>query len=115
VYNYNKTNGREIPMASGCACGYQGWSNYETYAMHEWLLLEVHTQETHNMTYPEWLTKLAKSDMLPNAQVQVMREKFTNPVEVGSMILGLYKDFVLACLERVNWTEILQTVKEDKR
>ena len=115
MYNYNKTNGREIPVNSGCACGYLGWTNYETYTMHSWLMLEPVTQEKSDTKYPDWLYKLANSDILPNAQVASIREKFTTPVAHGPNFMGIYRDFVLTCLERINWPEILKAVKDDSR
>ena len=115
MYNYSKTNGRAIPITKSCQCGYQGWTNYETSTMHSWLMLEPVTQEQLDTKYPDWLYQLANSDILPNAQVANIREKFTVPVAHGPNFMGLYRDFVLTCLERINWAEILKAVKDDKR
>ena len=83
--------------------------------MHSWLMLEPVTQEQLDTKYPDWLYQLANSDILPNAQVANIREKFTVPVAQGPNFMGLYRDFVLTCLERINWAEILKAVKDDKR
>ncbi len=83
--------------------------------MHSWLMLEPITQEKFDTKYPDWLCQLANSDILPNAQIANIKEKFTVPVVHGPNFMGLYRDFVLACLERINWAEILKAVKDDSR
>ena len=110
MYEYSDKNGRELPIASGCACGYEGWSNYETYAMHEWLLLEIYTQQQNpGVKYPEWLTKLAQqTDMLESVKISTLQEKFANQ---PANVLGLYRDYIKACLNRVSWREILKAVR----
>jgi hypothetical protein len=81
---------------------YNGWTNYETWAVNHWLAIE---EADH-----EWLMALSVDPNIASLddKAEVLKDMIadiTNPLIDQT---GLYKDLLGAALGEVNWLEILE-------
>ncbi len=81
---------------------FNGWTNYETWAVNHWLAIEEADQE--------WLMALSLDPNIASLhdKAEVLKDMIadiTNPLIDQA---GLYKDLLGAALGEVNWLEILE-------
>ena len=81
---------------------FNGWTNYETWAVNHWLAIEEADQE--------WLMALSLDPNIASLhdKAEVLKDMIadiTNPLIDQT---GLYKDLLGAALDEVNWLEILE-------
>lgn len=83
--------------------GYQGWTNYETWAVNLWLSNDEHSYNTLVETvtiHTEYDAADAVRDWVADM----------NPLADDA---SLFSDLLTAALQSVNWHEIVNAVRED--
>jgi len=82
---------------------YNGWSNYETWAVKLWIDNEQSSQEY-------WLER-AKEETTPYELARALKDEFNeaNPIQTASV----YSDLMSAALSGVDWLEIANSLLED--
>lgn len=85
-------------QSGGVPMSYQGWSNYETWAVALWINNDQATQE-------QW-ARAAKSCSSASALAQLLKEE----IDQGAPDLGasIYSDLLHASLGEVDWYEIAE-------
>jgi hypothetical protein len=81
---------------------YNGWSNYETWAVKLWIDNDEGSQEYWNERASE-----AKDVYSLSQELQTEHEENTPAVT------GVYADLLNASLSEVNWHEIAEALRED--
>jgi hypothetical protein len=98
--------------------GYQGWTNYETWAVKLWIDNEMFSQEYWLERAKEWKTKPSTSDVWSQAEsakfnlADELKEQFEeeNPIKDASV----YADLMNAALSEVNWVEIAENLLSEE-
>ena len=86
--------------------GYQGWSNYETWAVALWIDNEESNQDYWNARATEICSAHPILDLADE-----LKEAFEegNPLEEA----GVYRDLLNSALGKVDWYEIAKTINAD--
>ena len=100
------------------ATTYNGWTNYETWAVKLWMDNEQGTQEYWSDRAKEILRDPRTSDVLTTDQTarydladQLKAEHEENAPTIG----GVFADLLSASLSKVNWSEIAECLLDDAR
>jgi hypothetical protein len=92
---------------------YNGWRNYETWAVNAHL-----TNETHSY---EWLMAIVQNCDTLHDQAQAVREwvRFDEGTESydleADVLTGMCADLLAAAFDMVDWPEIIRTNQEGQR
>lgn len=100
------------------ATTYNGWTNYETWAVKLWLDNEQHTQEYWGERAKELLRDPRLSDILTveqTARYDLADELKRSHEEDAPTIGGVFADLLGAALSGVDWSEIAQSLLDDAR
>ena len=97
---------------------YNGWRNYETWAVKLWLDNEEPSYNYWNERAKEVLRDPRKSDILTTEQTarydladELKRAHEENAPTIG----GVFADLLNAALSEVDWSEIAETMLEDAK
>jgi hypothetical protein len=94
--------------------GYQGWTNYETWAVKLWIDNDQTTQEFWLECARHWKNEPSTSDVWSQAEsakfnlADLLKDQFeeANPIKDASV----YADLMNAALSEVNWVEIAENL-----
>lgn len=84
--------------------GYNGWTNYETWAVKLWM---DNDQGLYNM-FREWTAESETYELSER-----IKDFFEEENPLNEMPSGVYHDLLNAALSEVNWYEIAENLKED--
>jgi hypothetical protein len=79
---------------------YEGWSNYETWAVNKWLTME--SQEVANSVYA------LVQDAGSTVTLEEALRKYVGQYFIPAVASGLTQELLQAAVERVNWQELAE-------
>src|SRR5690348_2192174 len=97
---------------------YNGWTNYETWAVKLWLDNEQGTQEYWSERAREILRDPRTSDVLTTEQTaryDLADELKRDHEEAQPIVRGVFADLLNAAMSEVDWPEIAQAMLDDAR
>lgn len=95
--------------------GYQGWSNYETWAVNLWLENEEGSYNYwRGATQKAWGETDEKSEERSSDARSALEDRLKSEIEEGAPDLGatLWSDLMTAALGEVDWREIADSMLE---
>ena len=97
---------------------YNGWTNYETWAVKLWLDNEEGTYDYWRERSREILLDPRQSDVLTieqTARYDLADELKQDHEEAAPAVSGVFADLLNAALSEVDWSEIAEAMLEDMR
>jgi hypothetical protein len=90
--------------------GYNGWKNYETWAVKLWMDNEQSSQEFYQELTAAHVKDYGKDKAAYSLTGAIKDEIETNGPDLGA---SLYADLLGAALDSVDWREIAESLIED--